>query len=239
MSRGTILIVEDDRDIRAGLADALESDGYRAATAADGKQGLALARQQPFDLILLDIMMPGLSGYDVCREIRRRDAVTPILMLTAKGGEVDKVVGLELGADDYITKPFGVRELLARVAAALRRRRAREAPRDDLPDELAFGAARINRKTYRGRRGKIEFAIPAREMRLIEEFVRHPDEALSRDRLLNDVWGVDYGGTTRTLDQHVAQLRKKIERTPDAPAVLLTVHGVGYRYQPAPGAKNA
>ncbi len=232
MSRGAILVVEDDRDIRAGLVDALESDGYQAVAAADGKQGLALARQQPFDLILLDIMMPGISGYDVCREIRRRDTATPILMLTAKGGEVDKVVGLELGADDYITKPFGVRELLARVAAALRRSRARETPRDDLPDELEFGAARINRKTYRGRRGKVEFAVTAREMRLLEEFARHPDEALTRDRLLNEVWGVEYGGTTRTLDQHVAQLRKKVERAADEPAALLTVHGVGYRYQP-------
>ena len=239
MSRGTILIVEDDRDIRAGLADALESDGYRAVPAADGKQGLALARQQPFDLILLDLMMPGISGYDVCREIRRRDTTTPIIMLTAKGGEVDKVVGLELGADDYVTKPFGVRELLARVAAALRRSRAREEPPDDLPAELPFGDATIQRKTFRGRRGRREFAVTAREMRLIEEFARHPDEVLTRDRLLNEVWGLEYGGTTRTLDQHIAQLRKKIERAPDAPAVLLTVHGVGYRYQPAPGAKDA
>lgn len=234
MSRGTILIVEDDPDIRAGLADALESEGYAALTAPDGKQGLALARQQRFDLILLDIMMPGLSGYDVCRELRRRDTSTPIIMLTAKGAEVDKVVGLELGADDYVTKPFGLRELLARVAAALRRSRSTAELADDLPADLVFGEASIHRKTYRGRRGRTEFAVTAREMKLIEEFARHPDEVLSRDRLLNEVWGLEYGGTTRTLDQHIAQLRKKIERAADTPETILTVHGVGYRYQPKP-----
>lgn len=229
MSRGRVLVVEDDAHIRAGLVDALESEGYAAVSAADGKQGLAQARQQKFDLILLDIMMPGLSGYDVCREIRRRDRVTPVIMLTAKGEEVDKVVGLELGADDYVTKPFGVRELLARVAAVLRRSRTVEAATDDLPAELRFGDVVVSRKTFTGRRGREEFPVTAREMKLLEVLARHAGEVVSRDRLLNEVWGTEYYGTTRTLDQHIAQLRKKIEKSPDEPVLLLTVHGVGYR----------
>ncbi len=231
MSRGTILVVEDDNHIRNGLVDVLESEGYVAVPAADGKQGLSIARQQRFDLIVLDIMMPGLSGYDVCREIRKKDATTPVIMLTAKGEEVDKVVGLELGADDYVTKPFGVRELLARVAAALRRSRAKDGAPDPLPSEITFGDARINRKSFEGSLGRASFTLTAREMKLIDAFARKPDEVLSRDDLLNEVWGIDYGGTTRTLDQHIVQLRKKIEKEPEEPRTILTVHGVGYRYQ--------
>jgi len=229
MNRGRVLVVEDDAHIRAGLADALESEGYEVIAAADGKQGLAQARQQKLDLVLLDIMMPGLSGYDVCREIRRRDRATPIIMLTAKSEEVDKVVGLELGADDYVTKPFGVRELLARVAAVLRRSRATAEPADELPDDLTLGDTIIHRRTFTGRRGRQEFALTAREMKLLDVLARHAGDVVSRERLLNEVWGTEYYGTTRTLDQHVAQLRKKIERTPDTPVLLLTVHGVGYR----------
>jgi len=233
MSRGTILVVEDDANIRNGLLDALESEGYRPVGASDGRQALAVFRQQTFDLVLLDIMMPELSGYDVCRELRKHGATLPILMLTAKGEEIDKVVGLELGADDYITKPFGLRELLARVAAALRR--SRRMPADagaKLPHEFDFGAARVNRKTFEARVRKQIHALTAREVKLIELFAVHPDEVLSRDDLLNRVWGVEYYGTTRTLDQHVAQLRKKIEIDPADPQVILTVHGVGYRYRP-------
>ena len=232
MSRGTILVVEDDTHIRAGLVDALESEGYNVLSAADGKQGLAQARQQKLDLILLDIMMPGLSGYDVCREIRRRDRATPIIMLTAKGEEVDKVVGLELGADDYVTKPFGVRELLARVAAVLRRSRTVPETPDDLPDDLVLGDTVIHRKTFSGQRGRTGFTLTAREMKLLETLARHAGEVVERERLLNEVWGTEYYGTTRTLDQHVAQLRKKIEAVPDEPKHLLTVHSVGYRLCP-------
>jgi DNA-binding response OmpR family regulator len=233
MNRIRILVVEDDTHIRTGLMDALESEGYQAVAAADGKQALALAGQHNFDLMLLDIMMPGISGYEVCREIRRKDVRTPIIMVTAKGEEVDKVVGLELGADDYITKPFGVRELLARVAAVLRRSRARATPvADDLPEELVFGAARIQRRAFTGARGRHTFELTVREIRLVECLARHPGEVLSREQLLNEVWGVEYYGTTRTLDQHIAQLRKKVEADPAEPRHILTVHGVGYRYQP-------
>ena len=233
MNRMRILVVEDDAHIRTGLIDVLESEGYQAVAAADGKQALALAAQQKFDLVLLDIMMPGVSGYEVCREIRGKDARTPIIMVTAKGEEVDKVVGLELGADDYVTKPFGVRELLARVAAVLRRSRASaEKSADDLPEELVFGAARIQRRSFTGSRGRHTFVLTAREIKLVECLARHPGDVLSREQLLNEVWGVAYYGTTRTLDQHIAQLRKKVEADPAEPRHILTVHGVGYRYQP-------
>ena len=232
MSRATILIVEDDPNIRAGLVDALESESYATVAASGGRQALALAAQQKFDLILLDVMMPEVSGYDVCRGIRKRDNATPIVMLTAKGEEIDKVVGLELGADDYVTKPFGVRELLARIAAALRRSRQTGTNHggEALPDEFDFGAARISRKTYTGRAGRKTFELTPREMKLLEVFAAHPDEVLSRDMLLNEVWGVSYYGTTRTLDQHIAQLRKKVESSAAAPSAIVTVHGIGYRF---------
>ena len=237
MSTTKILVAEDDANIRQGLVDALESEGYRVVPARDGAEALRRYEEGGFDLLLLDVMMPGRSGYDVCRGIRARDARTPILLVTAKGEEIDKVVGLELGADDYITKPFGVRELLARVAAALRRSRAAAeapaaAPEAALPDVLRFGECEVDRKKYRLARGRQAHELSARELRLVELFSRHPDEVLTRERLLNDVWGIEYLGTTRTLDQHIAQLRKKVERDAAAPRTILTVHGVGYRYRP-------
>jgi len=191
-----------------------------------------------FDLALLDVMMPAVSGFDVCRAIRRTNRVLPVVMLTAKGEEIDKVVGLELGADDYITKPFGVRELLARIAAVLRRAATTAAPRPQdkvpvPPAVFAFGAAQIDCKQMRATRGKQTADLSARELKLIEFFRAHPDEVLSRDQLLNAAWGINYLGTTRTLDQHIVHLRKKIEKAPEEPAAILTVHGVGYRYQPA------
>lgn len=234
MNRGSILVAEDDANIRTGLLDALESEGYAPVGATNGRQALALFGQQRFDLVLLDVMMPEASGYDVCRELRKRGAGLPILMLTAKGEEIDKVVGLELGADDYITKPFGLRELLARVAAALRRSRGEtKLASTPLPDEFDFGPARVNRKTYEVRGGRVTHAVTARELKLLEIFAAHPDQVLSRDELLNSAWGVEYLGTTRTLDQHVAQLRKKIEPNADEPQVIVTVHGVGYRFRPS------
>ncbi len=238
MSRIRILVAEDDRHIRQGLLDTLDGEGYEALGAADGDEALRLFQTQRADLVLLDIMMPGRSGFDVCREIRRRDTHTPILMLTAKNEEIDKVLGLQLGADDYLTKPFGVHELLARVAALLRRCRRGDAAAadggakaDKLPDVLTMGAAEIHRKTYTIRRGRQTASVTAQEMRVIEALARHPDEVLSRDRLLNEAWGVDYAGTTRTLDQHIAQLRKKIESDPADPRIIVTVHGVGYIYR--------
>lgn len=226
----TILVVEDDAAILAGLCDLLEGEGFAVHRAANGSKALQLYQSHRPDLILLDIMIPEKSGYDVCREIRRTDQATPIVMLTAKGQEVDKVVGLELGADDYIVKPFGVNELLARVRAALRRARPEATTRrpDDRP--IAFGAVRIDPKTLKGARGKHDFSLSLRELRLVQLLVAHEGEALDRFRILDEIWGLKYEGTTRTLDQHVAKLRQKLEDDPAEPRHIQTVHGVGYRF---------
>ncbi len=228
-----ILVAEDDPAIREGLLDALESEGYRVSAAENGKTALALLQNgEPPDLLVLDIMMPGLSGYDVCRELRKTNARLPVLMLTAKGEEIDKVLGLELGADDYMTKPFGVREFLARIHALLRR--CHPGPESDEAEKapFAFGPAQIDPKTYTGSMGGDPFDLSPREMKLLRLFAAHPGEALSRDELLNQVWGMNYYGTTRTLDQHIAQLRKKIEPEREQPRVIVTVHGLGYKYEP-------
>jgi DNA-binding response OmpR family regulator len=236
-----ILLAEDDANIRRGLVATLESEGYAVTAASDGGQALRLFPQEKFDLVLLDVMMPGKSGYEVCRELRARDAVTPVLFLTAKGEEIDKVVGLKLGGDDYVTKPFGVHELLARVEALLRRARLRnlaDGAGADLPPVFRFGAAEIDRRKFTATvAGRGAAALTARELKLLEVFAAHPGEVLTRDALLNAVWGVDYFGTTRTLDQHVAQLRKKVEREPESPATIVTVHGIGYRHESTAPAK--
>ena len=226
----TILVVEDDAAILSGLVDLLNGEGFQAISARDGERALRLYRDEKPDLVLLDIMIPEKSGYDVCREIRRDDAVTPILMLTAKGEEVDKVVGLEIGADDYIVKPFGVNELIARVRAALRRAAVKPGARtwDDTP--IAFGDVHIDPKTLNGRKGKKQFPVTLREMQLLRFFFEHDGEVLERSAILDEVWGMKYEGTTRTLDQHVANLRRKIEKDPSQPRHILTVHGVGYRF---------
>lgn len=229
-----ILVAEDDPKILTGLIDTLESEGYQATPARDGDEALDLFDKRKFDLVLLDIMMPGKSGYDVCQEIRSSDQYTPVIMLTAKGEEMDKVVGLRLGADDYVTKPFGVNELLARIAAVLRRCRkeAEQSGKEpDLPDHFSMGAAEIDARQYKVRLGKKTFDLSPRELKLLQIFYRRPNEVLTRDMLLNKVWGIDYFGTTRTLDQHIAQLRKKVEQDPARPRVITTVHGVGYRYE--------
>ena len=237
-----ILIAEDDADIRRGLIATLESEGYDVTAAADGAQALRLWGQARYELVVLDIMMPKASGYDVCRELRAAGAMVPVLFLSAKGEEIDKVVGLKLGADDYVTKPFGVHELLARVEALLRRGRSsagkvEAAATDALPAVLLFGAVRVDRRTYTitSPSGEAQ-SLTRREMCLLELLARKPGEVLTRDELLNGAWGVDYFGTTRTLDQHVAQLRKKLEIKADAPEWILTVHGVGYRLARAPEA---
>lgn len=228
-----ILLAEDDAHIREGIVDLFTSEGWEITAAADGDAALKGWQKGGFDLLVLDIMMPGRSGYDVCREVRRTDACVPVIMLTAKSEEIDKVIGLELGADDYVTKPFGVRELLARVHALLRRSRAAatSADAEARPDTFPFGTAEINRTTLRGKLGKTTFDLTPRELQILEFFQGRPGMAVSREKLLRSVWGYDYFGTTRTVDQHIAQLRKKIEPDPTNPAVLTTVHGLGYRYE--------
>jgi DNA-binding response OmpR family regulator len=226
MPQARILIAEDDADLRQGLIDLLEAEGYRVTAAADGAEALVAYRKDPPDLLLLDVMMPRKSGFDLCREIRRDDPATPIILLTAKGEEIDKVVGLELGADDYVTKPFGLHELRARIAAVLRR--AAPSP-GRFPDHFTLGSAKIDRRGYRLERDGAVFDLTPRELKLLETFASRPGEVLSRNDLLNAAWGIDYFGTTRTLDQHIAQLRKKLEDDPSAPRIILTVHGVGYK----------
>ena len=228
-----ILIAEDEAPLRDGLVATLESEGYAVLACADGAEALALWERERPDLLLLDVMMPEKSGYDVCREVRRHDAAIPIILLTARGEEIDKVVGLELGADDYVTKPFGIHELRARIAAVLRRAQAGASPvTTEPPDRFPFGAAVIDRRCFEGRLGDNSFRLSPRELKLLELFAARPDEVLSRNDLLNAAWGIDYFGTTRTLDQHIAQLRKKVEPDPASPVVIETVHGVGYRYRP-------
>jgi DNA-binding response OmpR family regulator len=223
-----VLIVEDDSAILTGLVDLLEGEGYSVHKTINGAEALRLYEQERPDLVLLDIMIPEKSGYDVCREIRSKDSVTPIIMLTAKGQEVDKVVGLELGADDYIVKPFGIHELLARIHAALRRVHLH----DDAPNAapLVFGDVSIDPKTLTGTKGEKPFEVTAREVHLLQLFMLHDGEVLNRFDLLEQVWGVRYEGTTRTLDQHIAKLRRKIEDDPGRPCHIRTVHGSGYRF---------
>lgn len=223
-----ILIVEDDPHISLGLEEVLKSDGLEAIVCNRGDRAIAVVEREVPQLIVLDVMLPGKSGYDLCKELRAKQITTPILMLTAKGQELDKVVGLDLGADDYVTKPFGVRELLARIHALLRRAtHGKSEPIGNGP--IQIGNTTIDPKTFQLRRGKIIEELTAKELKLLQFFHGHPDEVLSRDRLLNEVWGYNYGGTTRTLDQVVVQLRKKLGDSSDSPKHLLTVHGVGYR----------
>lgn len=223
-----ILIVEDDPHILLGLEEVLKSEGYEVASCARGDQAVAAFEKHRPTLLVLDVMLPGLSGFDVCKQLRARKVLTPILMLTAKGQEIDKVVGLDLGADDYVTKPFGVKELLARINALLRRSQP-SAANGSAEAPFQIGQARIDPRTFQLRRGNKIEELTARELKLLWLFFSHPGEVLSRDRLLNEVWGYNYFGTTRTLDQVIVQLRKKLGDNGDTPHHLLTVHGVGYK----------
>lgn len=232
--KANILIAEDDPAIREGLTDLLTAEGYDVDAVTDGQQALAKVEQSAYHLILLDVMMPGMNGFEVCRRIRTKDSRQPILFLTAKSEEIDQVVGFKSGADDYVTKPFGTQVLLARVEALLRRcNPAGGGQGKNDADETSFAGGRVdhNRFLFLPPSGE-EISLTAREVRLISEFADHPHKVLSRDDLLNAVWGIQYYGTTRTLDQHVAQLRKKIEPEPGQPRYLITMHGVGYRYEP-------
>ncbi len=228
MSKQRILVAEDDTNIRNGLFALLQAEGYDVCVAKDGEEAIKRYTERKPDLVILDIMMPKKSGYDVCRAIRAKDLHTPLIMLTAKGEEIDKVLGLGLGADDYVTKPFSTRELVARVAAVLRRSGvAVEVPAEE-KGVFKIGKAEIDPKRYEVRTKEGAEPLSDKEMKLIQYFHQHPDEVLSRDALLNAVWGIDYFGNTRTLDQHVALIRKKLGSSAEA---IQTVHGVGYRLE--------
>jgi DNA-binding response OmpR family regulator len=221
-----ILIVEDEPGMVAGLRDNFEFEGYQVLSAMDGVSGLERALADTPDLVILDVMMPRMSGLDVCKQLKSKRPAIPIIMLTARGQEVDKVVGLELGADDYVTKPFSIRELLARVKAVLRR--VESVPKGK--DRYTFGDVEVNLQSCQvSRRGRsLEFS--SKEFDLLKCFLSHPGEALTRDRLLEEVWGYDKFPTTRTVDAHIVRLRQKLEPKPDDPRFFLTVHGTGYKF---------
>jgi two-component system alkaline phosphatase synthesis response regulator PhoP len=221
-----VLIVEDEPNMVAGLRDNFEYEGYQVITAGDGVEGLSRALADSPDIVVLDVMMPRMSGLDVCKQLKAKRPSVPIIMLTARGQEVDKVVGLELGADDYVTKPFSIRELIARVKAVLRR--AQALPKEQ--ERYSFGEVEVNLRSYQVvKRGKpVEFS--AKEFDLLKYFLCHPGETLSRDRLLDEVWGYEHYPTTRTVDAHIVRLRQKLEPVPDEPRFIITVHGVGYKF---------
>jgi DNA-binding response OmpR family regulator len=227
----TILVVDDEPTLRATLAEALEQDGLTVVTAGDGREALEAFRGRSPDLVLLDLMLPQIGGIEVCRIIRRESSV-PIIMLTAKDGEIDKVVGLELGADDYVTKPFSLRELLARIRAQLRRLDADAPAEDGSPaaavEPIRLGAVTVDLAGHRLLRDGQDLAVKPKAFELLAFLVRNPGQVFSRDQLLEKVWGYDYAGETRTVDVHVHWLRSAIEADPSRPQYLQTVRGVGY-----------
>jgi len=221
-----ILVVEDEPNMVAGLRDNFEFEGYEVVTAPDGVAGLERALSESPDLVILDVMMPRLNGLEVCKQLKAKRPGLPIIMLTARGQEVDKVVGLELGADDYVTKPFSIRELLARVKAVLRRAK----PATKQQERYAFGEIELDTRSCQVSRKGRPMEFSSKEFELLKYFVSHPGETLSRDRLLEEVWGYDRFPTTRTVDAHIVRLRQKVELKPDEPRFILTVHGTGYKF---------
>ncbi len=222
-----ILVVEDDPAMSVALRDGFEFERYAVEVANDGENGQRLASIGDFDLIILDVMLPKKSGLDVCRELRKNGSITPIIMLTARGQEIDKIVGLKLGADDYVTKPFSFMELLARVEAVLRR-----SARPTAGDEFSFGEVALDFRTYQATKTGVPIELTPREFRILRYFIDHSDQVVSREALLNHVWGYDSSAFTRTVDTHMARLRQKIEAVPSEPKHLITVHRVGYKFVP-------
>ena len=220
-----VLVVEDEAAILQGLRDNLEFEGYEVFTAADGIAGLEQIRKHDPHLIVLDLMLPRLSGYELCRKLRADGVNTPILMLTARGEEADRVLGLDLGADDYVTKPFSVRELMARVRALLRR----TATGSGLPDELEFADVRVNFARYEATRAGRKVELTRKEFGLLRLLAAKEGAVVTRDELLEKVWGYEAMPTTRTVDNHLAALRAKLENDAAEPQYLITVHGVGYK----------
>jgi DNA-binding response OmpR family regulator len=223
---GKILIVEDEPDMVLGLKDNFEFEGYEVVTASDGVTGLERARALKPDLVILDIMLPKLSGLEVCKTLRSEGFQTPIIMLTARGQEIDKVVGLELGADDYVTKPFSIRELLARVRAILRRT---DGTKKRL-QKYRFFDVELDFEAYRAKKGGAPLELSPREFELLRYLIERKGETVSRDKLLEDVWGYESYPSTRTVDTHIAKLRAKIGDSGSDPRYILTIHGVGYKF---------
>jgi two-component system, OmpR family, alkaline phosphatase synthesis response regulator PhoP len=223
-----LLLVEDEEALRITLSDRLESEGYVVNLATTGEEGLERATQLPFDLIILDVMLPGKNGFDVCRDIRQAGLATPILMLTARGQTVDKVIGLKLGADDYVTKPFETLELLARIEALLRRAATSKLPAQ--PGVEQFGKIRIDMRGTEVQKDSKVVNLSAREFQLLRYFIENRGKTLSRDELLKEVWGYNASTFTRTVDVHVASLRQKLETDPKKPLLIATIAGLGYKF---------
>ncbi|PWT89286.1 MAG: DNA-binding response regulator [Blastocatellia bacterium] len=221
-----ILIVEDEPAMVQGLRDNFEYEGYEVISAGDGAEGLERALKDEPDLLVLDVMMPKMSGLDVCKQLKAKKPSIPIIMLTARGQEIDKVVGLELGADDYVTKPFSIRELMARVKAVLRR----ASPQSSNAEVYKFSDVEVNVRSNEVLRSGQPIELSSKEFALLAYFVAHPAETLSRDRLLDAVWGYENYPSTRTVDAHIVHLRQKLEPNPEEPRFILTVHGSGYKF---------
>src|SRR3989441_68468 len=224
--RARILIVEDEPAMVAGLRDNFEYEGYEVLSACDGVEGLDRALSENPDLVVLDVMMPRMSGLDVCKQLKIKQPALPIIMLTARGQEIDKVVGLELGADDYVTKPFSIRELMARVKAVLRR----VTPQAPAAEVYRFSDVEVNIRSNEVRRAGKLVDLSAKEFALLAYFITNPAETLSRDRLLDAVWGYENYPNTRTVDTHIVHLRQKLEPNPEEPRFILTIHGSGYKF---------
>jgi DNA-binding response OmpR family regulator len=221
-----ILIVEDEPAMVAGLRDNFEFEGYEVISAGDGVEGLERALADNPDLVVLDVMMPRMSGLDLCKQLKAKRPSVPIIMLTARGQEIDKVVGLELGADDYVTKPFSIRELMARVKAVLRR----VSPQSSDQEIYKFSDIEVNVRSNQVLRSGSPVELSAKEFALLAYFISHPAETLSRDRLLDAVWGYENYPNTRTVDTHIVHLRQKLEPNPEEPRFILTIHGSGYKF---------
>ena len=224
-----VLVAEDDPHTRAGLSEILEAEGYQVVSAPDGKAALRAFSNESPDFVCLDIMMPGMSGYDVCREIRRTDSTVPVIFISAKSEEIDTVVGLELGADDFIVKPFGVKEVVARIRAVTRRRFSTTSALS-LPSSFQLGDLDVFPSELRARRGVKTIELSLRDVKILTLLHENRGVVISRDTFFNKCWGLDHVPNSRTLDQHIAQLRKRIEVDPKNPLIVRTVHGVGYRY---------
>ncbi len=227
-----ILIAEDDAHTRAALVEILAAEGFEALAAGDGGEALRMFEAEHPELLCLDVMMPGVSGYDVCRQVRQVDPDIGIVFITAKSGEVDAVLGLELGADDFISKPFGRREVVARIRAVGRRLLGpRQARRDEVPESFTMNDLKVVPEELRAYREGAVIDLGPRDVKILHLLWRQRGRVVSRDLFFDECWGFQYLPNSRTLDQHISQLRKRVERDPGQPRIIVTVHGVGYRYQ--------
>ena len=227
-----ILIAEDDDHTREALREVLSMEGFDVITASDGHQAMDFYRVEHPDFVCLDVMMPGMNGYDVCKQIRRSNEAVPILFLTAKSEEIDTVLGLELGADDYMTKPFGVKEITARIRAILRRTAGRSATKEDPEEEdFTMDDLKVVPSELRAYRNEDEIQLSPRDLKVLNLLHKRRGKVVDRNTLADEVWGVDYFPESRALDQHISQLRKRIELEPSHPRIIRTVHGAGYRFE--------